>query len=729
MIRKILSVALISLLSFSLFAAKPKFALVLSGGGAKGIAEIEVLKELDRRGLYPDYVLGTSIGALVGAFYASGYSGEEIEKLITETDLVPLFLNFYSRSGKKLLEGGTETPETNMLTLDFSSSSVGSSNGIIDDEYVAAFFRANLIKVLPVKDFDLLPIPFRAVGTDAETGEEIIFSGGSLYTAMRGSMAIPMIFAPAVTDDGRYVLDGGMVNNMPTDVARSLGADVVLAVDLGDVLKEHNDGNLYNDIETLTGITFQVMDLVTKPNVVENYRYADFVIIPELSEIGTLDFAKADEILEIGRKAVEDNIEVFDRLEELLGDEEREKPLSYRFIEPFTIQGISITGLEHYGPLFYHFLGRKADYSTTMELESLLQYIKLEEGLKSIGYSVNNGTIEVKAERFRNLSSSVSIGLALDAGVKANLNEDINTDSLFYFKPELSAVFDIALPGSWGEVLAGIDINNYTALFASYYYPLERSFSLFASMRIGSGEISMLSIADRIDRMTTSDFLFSMEFGAAYDYYDTLRIEASVDMDTISLGSIKTLSGNEDSPRMVFFDPMFNINLKYRDLQTLTLEEYGINIDFNADIYMRPPFMYDLMLYIESIIPTPEPRLRFYLNAEADVLRGNKNIYTSYKTNKAGSITRDYLMLETGARVNLGASFFLSFGLYSEGFETRKYDSRLWERTSELAPFALLNDWSLGLSLALGTRQSFGDIMIEVDFSYEGDMSLGVKLK
>ena len=309
--KRLLSFILVFFLSFSLFASDKTFALVLSGGGAKGIAHIEVIKELDKRGIHPDYVIGTSIGALIGAFYASGYSGEDLERLITENDLPELFKHLYTRSGSYIMEGGTETPVSNILSIDFSKNDVGSANGIIDDQYVASFFRSNLVNVLDVRNFDDLSIPYRAIGTDLETGEEIIYSQGSLYDAMRGSMAIPIVFTPARTGDGRYVVDGGMVNNLPTDVARDLGADIVLAVDLNDVLKEHTEGKVYYDIDTLTGLTFQVLDLVTGPNAAERYPLADYVIVPDLAEIGTMDFGRADEILAIGRAAVEDNISVF----------------------------------------------------------------------------------------------------------------------------------------------------------------------------------------------------------------------------------------------------------------------------------------------------------------------------------------------------------------------------------------------------------------------------------
>ena len=730
--KRLLSFILVFFLSFSLFASDKTFALVLSGGGAKGIAHIEVIKELDKRGIHPDYVIGTSIGALIGAFYASGYSGEDLERLITENDLPELFKHLYTRSGSYIMEGGTETPVSNILSIDFSKNDVGSANGIIDDQYVASFFRSNLVNVLDVRNFDDLSIPYRAIGTDLETGEEIIYSQGSLYDAMRGSMAIPIVFTPARTGDGRYVVDGGMVNNLPTDVARDLGADIVLAVDLNDVLKEHTEGKVYYDIDTLTGLTFQVLDLVTGPNAAERYPLADYVIVPDLAEIGTMDFGRADEILAIGRAAVEDNISVFDEIEEALKRDEDEKvPESYFAKEPFIIKAVLYSErLNRYATILESFEGRRADYETALAFEDVLMYIKKEEGLKSVGYEVYDGVLVIEIEEFSNLSSSLSIGLNLDMGVKGGIARDSGT--LFYFMPHFSAFFDIGLPSDYGSLIIGLDIKNNTALFASYYYDFDNSFSAFASARVGSGDISMLSIPDRIDRMDTSDFIFSLEGGVAYDYLEELRMEFSVDFDLISLGSVKSLDPSRlpDRGRALYADPKLNFNLKYHMLNLASLHDDGINVNFDANIYLRAPFMYTLSLSFESIIPSPIASSKFYINGELSTLRGNENIGESYRTNKSGLITRDYILLELGGRVVLTEALFMDVGFFSEFYEENKEAVRLWTRDGDynLIPFAMLNSWDLGFSMALGYRTSVGDFRINVNITHLGTFSIGIGL-
>lgn len=724
--KRILSFILICLISLSLSASDRTFALVLSGGGAKGIALIPVLEELDRRGLYPDYVVGTSIGALIGAFYSAGYSGEEIRDLIADEDLMSLFMSFYSRSGKRLLEGGEETPLTNILTLDFSNNNVGASNGIIDDQYVAAFLRKNLIKVLNIKDFDELSIPYRAIGTDLLTGEEVVFSEGSLYDAMRGSMAIPIVFTPGISEDGRYILDGGMVNNIPADVARDLGADVVLAVDLNDVMNRHNDGMIYNDVETLTGMIFQVLDLVTTPNAAERYEYADYVIVPDVATVGALDFNRAEEIYESGLEAVKESSAVFDELERQLGRSE-ERPAPYSEREPFVIRNIRYEGLQEYRVFFNTFINRIADYRTAEALEELLQYIKSEEGFKSIGYDIDGESITIRHEDFRALSSSVSLGLNFDLGVKSGIE---SSKTLFYFMPHVSVVFDIGLPERYGTFFAGLDYKDYVALFASYYYDLGNSFSLFASLKSGVGDISMLSVADRIDRMDTTDFILSLNGGVAYDFMKNFHMELFADMDVISLGSLKSCDSLiNDRDRMAFFVPRLHFNMKYRGYTARMLHSPGIDIDMDASIYLKAPLMYTLSLSFESVIPSFINGTRFFFNGEATTLRGNEYIGSSYRTNRSGYLTRDYVFIEAGGRIILTPSIFLDVSFFSEGYETRSYKGRFWPPDYSLVPFSMINDYSVGFALSVSHRSKIGDLSLDIAITHHGTFSLGVSLK
>ena len=183
--------------------------------------------------------------------------------------------------------------------------------------------------------------------------------------------------------------------------------------------------------------------------------------------------------------------------------------------------------------------------------------------------------------------------------------------------------------------------------------------------------------------------------------------------------------------REVYADPKVNFNLKYHTLETSGLYDDGIDIDMDVDIYLRPPFMYDIRLMFESIIPSPIESSKFYISGEVDVLRGNEKIGTSYATNKSGMLTRDYLLLEVGGRVIFSDSFFMDVGVFAEGYETRRYDSRFWPRVEErnLIPFSLLNDWAVGFSLSVGNRSSWGDVLLFLDVTHHGTYSIGVMLR
>ena len=155
------------------FSSRPKIALVLSGGGARGISQIPIIKELESRGIYPDYVCGTSIGALIGALYSAGYSGEEIEKIVKEENITDIVFNI--RSEEKPIERPYSDYDRTQLTLSITNSGIGLNNSILDDSNIEGLIRRKLAKVIDVKSFDELSIPFRCVGTDFTTGEAIVY--------------------------------------------------------------------------------------------------------------------------------------------------------------------------------------------------------------------------------------------------------------------------------------------------------------------------------------------------------------------------------------------------------------------------------------------------------------------------------------------------------------------------------------------------------------------------
>ena len=419
--RKLLAVlaAMMVFISGLSAADRPVFALVLSGGGAKGVAHVPILQELDRRGIVPDMVLGTSMGALIGGFYAAGYTGDDLETIINENDFMGMIFQLYAVREATTVSNPFLGYDTNLLTVEFGTDGIGAASGLLDDQYVNAFMRRYLSKVLSVTDFDDLPIPYRCIGADVTNSRRIVFDSGSLFDAMRASMAIPIVFAPVQLADGSYVMDGGLEDNLPIDLARSMGADIVLAVDVGDVM------GLYaaeNKADTLSGAFTEFTDYLTRPNTIRQYGNADWVIVPDLTAYSTMDFGKLQGIMEKGQEAVDARIGVFDELETMLAPYKEEmaaERILYRDIEAPLIEGIVHDVASAYDDDFEAFIGRPMDYRTITEFERLLSEIREHERLKSVTYDIEAGIITVSSEPYPPLSGDISLGLNGGIGVNA----------------------------------------------------------------------------------------------------------------------------------------------------------------------------------------------------------------------------------------------------------------------------------------------------------------------
>ena len=230
-------VFIILALAFSLFSQeltaqeeKPTVALVLSGGGAKGMAHIPLLQALDSLGIVPDIIMGTSMGSIVGGFYAAGYSGDSIAGIANNanwTELLGGDVNLVDVSMEEKSEF-----KRHLVDFDIIEGKPKVSAGFLRDQKLREFISSYTYPVFNVNDFDDLPIPFRAMTTDIVNGKEVFLDKGSLGFAMRASMSIPGVFQ-AVPYDSTLLVDGGVLNNFPVDRAREMGYDIVIGSDVG----------------------------------------------------------------------------------------------------------------------------------------------------------------------------------------------------------------------------------------------------------------------------------------------------------------------------------------------------------------------------------------------------------------------------------------------------------------------------------------------------------------
>ncbi|MCQ2981794.1 MAG: patatin-like phospholipase family protein [Treponemataceae bacterium] len=279
-------------------AARPKIAVVLSGGGAKGFAHIALLEALEEEGIPIDLITGTSMGSMIGALYASGYSAKEIRQIISSTDMMSMMLD-QAAASSPLPPEAFDLSRGNLVSYPVSSEGVGAAPGLLGDEKILTFMGRLLAKNYDIESFDQLPIPYRAVGTDVLTFTPYIFESGSLLKAVRGSMSLPMLFTPAPTGTGRYVMDGGLVNNLPVRLARELGADIIIACDVASNLPDTTAG-----LSTASDMGIHLFNFFITPNATAQHEDADLLITPDLHPYNTLSFMFPTEIVDLGEAAV-----------------------------------------------------------------------------------------------------------------------------------------------------------------------------------------------------------------------------------------------------------------------------------------------------------------------------------------------------------------------------------------------------------------------------------------
>jgi len=302
---------------------RPRIGLALAGGGGKGWAHIGVLKVLEELRVPIDCIAGTSAGSIVGGIYASGTSVAEMEEVIVASNWGRLFQDSPPRQDESLSRKAQDLRGLWDLELGVGKAGVKLPSGIFAGQQVNALLRRLTLRAVGTEAFDELEIPFRAVATDLKTGDLVVLDRGELATAMRASMAVPGAFTPEPVG-GRLLVDGGLRQNLPVETVRAMGADIVIAVDLGEV--EPTAAQLANPL----GVANQMISIFINLNVRasrEALTPDDIVIEPQVQKYSSSDFSKGAALIPIGETAAR---QVEDRLRALSLSEQQYTSLRER---------------------------------------------------------------------------------------------------------------------------------------------------------------------------------------------------------------------------------------------------------------------------------------------------------------------------------------------------------------------------------------------------------------
>ena len=292
---------------------RKKVAVVLSGGGAKGVAHVRALKVIEEAGIPVDIVVGTSMGSIVGGLYAAGYTADQIDSIVQQQDWQSLLTDKTDRKDISLEE--KQNSERYMLSLRFEKTPFEVvEGGLLKGNKIGRLFSELTADLLDSIDFRLLPIPFACVATDIVRGEEVDMHSGVLAECMRTSMAIPGVFSP-IRRDSMVLVDGGLVNNYPVDVARRMGADIVIGVDVTSPSRE------YGKLRSASTVLLQVLDMACANKLEENRANTDVHIRVDVTGYTSASFTSQaiDTLLRRGEKAAREKWDELQALKPRIG--------------------------------------------------------------------------------------------------------------------------------------------------------------------------------------------------------------------------------------------------------------------------------------------------------------------------------------------------------------------------------------------------------------------------
>jgi NTE family protein len=497
---------------------RPAVGLVLSGGGARGAAHVGVIKVLEELKIPVDFVAGTSMGAIIGGLYATGMSAEELENLIGTLDWQKLLTDRPPRADRSFRRKSDDIGFLVDFDLGVKKSGLIFPEGFIQGQNFELALKRLSLPVISIDDFDKLPIPFRAVATDIVSGEAVIIDSGDLASAMRASMSAPGIFKP-VRRDGRILVDGGIANNLPIQVVRGMGADILIVVDVGfPLLPEEQLGSAI-------AVTKQMLTILINSRAQEQIASLtsdDILISPDLGEFGSQDFKRLPEAQVLGEAKARElssllaNLSVSDKdylaYRERLESNQHDMP---------TINSVVVKNESRLSPKVIEArLDTQAGRPLNPDqLESNIADIYGFNTFETVSYEVANSkdgnTLFVKATEKGWGPNYLRFGI--------NLEDDLNGNSSYNVAARLTRT-EINPLG--GELRAELQIGETPSLYAELFQPLDYKSHWFVNPQIEFARVGFGIFDNRgfqIAQIGADTLSFSLEGGRQFDNWGVFR--------------------------------------------------------------------------------------------------------------------------------------------------------------------------------------------------------------
>lgn len=682
---------------------RPSVALVLSGGGAKGIAHIAIIEALEEYGIPIDKVFGTSMGALIGGLYCAGLTPREIKDIVRKNDLTKLFTAFESEGYKEVLDA-FDFHSNNVLSISLGQG-IGGISGLIDD-YLVLNFLSKCIGNVPDNinfDYDLV-VPFECNAANMLTGEEMIFREGSLITAMRASMSLPLIFEPVVLRDGTVLMDGGIVSNYIVHRAVMEGYDIIIVVTLNGYGRKELTEEDYSSLSGVLGSTLSVfLNNVSRGEV----DLADYWFSPDLTGYGTLSFASADGILERGYIETEDQ-------------KEKLEDIASRFTEEQKVFKNPDRLGEYY--IKYAERAKKEFYSTKEQRhEDLLGRTRLSLGL----YGSGGYGFFFKKEAFRSYTRRVIFTtLSLRSFLKDVGGSPVSLD--VRLKLNLNRTSDISAMG-----LLNIFGNTYERL-----YGMVRARASIGSLTFYTDKNEPLRINTNIEKLAGLDAGFML----TNEYNHSIKLYASADLSWTEDPDLA-----EEELRRSFTTSATLETVFYPGYTAGFFSDDGTRIDIKGTggfTSSDRTWSYKIALAAERTFKIND-KFAVWGDAVAVSSRGRLALRSTFEDYGGwdgmpgyctGSLMAEYITAGLGVQVNLSRSFASSYIAFVVRGGIRSDVGYGWMNAGEFGTMVPFKDcfdkniWEVGASVGYGFRTPIGDIILGAGFNSRLQMSLYLEL-
>lgn len=404
---------------------RPKVGVVLCGGGAKGFAQIRILKALDEAGVPIDYIGGTSIGSIIGALYAVGYDPDMIEKLVREQDWNQVL---YDKFSEELMPIDRRMNERRYLaTFPITNGKMKVKSAFVEGVYVNMLLSRLMLPAHNIQDYSKLSVPFYCIATDVEHACQYEMTSGSLPRSVRASMSIPFLFQP-VTIDGRLLIDGGMVNNFPVRNMKEHGADIIIGIDLED--ESIPASQIDNSLQLFTSL----MNLSSLEESLYARSHCNIYIKPNLHGRDMLSFNDFDSIIQFGQDAADKFYPQFQRLADSLqnlGHFEINRP-HVQPVEKIKIVGINVEGIpENHKHSFARLYATEFPATVTLDqIEEMIVKLKISGYYDNLWYYISDAPdgyiLNIHCDEVADKSMSAAIHYDNNYGIGALVNFTFN---------------------------------------------------------------------------------------------------------------------------------------------------------------------------------------------------------------------------------------------------------------------------------------------------------------